>query len=290
MKRLTRIFWFISILVIVVLVAAFHYSSGKMTDTGQVVSIPVIVHLIIDDKKSKCWEVGANDDKNLSTDLIRKELNDLHNDLLLRNRDTSEVLEIYKPIIANPHINFSLDTTYQTNATAGIIRVNNPDNLSWTTISPVINPEKYFNVYIVNNSHSFTSTNHVWGNPSNDAVFLYYCWVGRHYRLLTHETGHWLGLLHLWGTGNGKGNRQSCEVGDGIDDTHPQKNATDGSCDRWPPQVPNQSCDRTLCNYNNYMDYSGQRRMFTKGQVKKIRQNLFHYRTAMAANSAPGAK
>lgn len=285
MKRPQRIILIASISAVVTGIFAFNRSAKVAADDNSIINIPIIVHVIIDDKESECFEPGANEDRNLSLKLIHDELADLHRDFLLLNTDTAEVLGIYKPIIGNPHINFYLDTTYNTNAVAGIIRVNNPNDKGWTDISPVIDPKKYFNVYIVNNTHSYTSTNHVWDKPTDDAVYLYYCWVGRHYRLLTHETGHWLGLLHLWGTGTGKGDRHSCDVGDMIDDTHPQKNATDGACDYWPPKVSDQSCDGTPSNYNNYMDYSGQRRMFTNGQVKKMRENLFQYRRDMVVNS-----
>ncbi len=276
-----------TVLFILIIVKGYSFSQAQ-ANMDEVINIPVIVHVIYDDKDSKCDEPGANQDQNLDRTLILSELKDLHEDFLLLKKDTSEVLALYKPLISNPHINFYLDTTYNTNADRGIIRIHNIHNKNWTKVSPVIDNKRYLNIYIVNYTHSYTSSNHVWDTPNDDAIYLYFCWVGRGYKLLTHEAGHWLGLLHLWGTGTGTGDSESCTVGDGIADTHPQKNATDVACDSIPKPrngVVDQSCDNQPSNYNNFMDYSGARKMFTKGQVDKMRENLFTYRSSLVDNS-----
>lgn len=251
----------------------------------ETIKIPILVHVVYDDNKSKCDEQGANKDQNISKELILAEIADLHKDFLLLNKDTNEVLEQFKPLITNPGIDFYLDTSFNLTGEPGIIRVHNEKNLDWTTASPIIDHQRYLNVYIVNYDHSYTPTNHVWDTPSQDAIFLYFCWVGRKYRLLTHEAGHWLGLLHLWGSGDGKKSKISCKTGDDIDDTPLQQRATNVSCDHCPPTVADQACGTGPSNYNNFMDYSGCRKMFTREQVTRMRDNLFNNRNKMVENS-----
>jgi len=78
-------------------------------------------------------------------------------------------------------------------------------------------------------------------------------------RTLSHETGHWLGLRHIWGDG-------IC-ADDFVSDTPTQKQASSG--------CPNTtlSCDNsTLAMVQNYMDYSNDACMniFTNGQKARM--------------------
>lgn len=256
----------------------------------EIISIPILVHVVYNNRDSKCYKAGANEQQNLARELIVAEIEDLHNDFMLMNTDTMQVLQQYKPLIANAAINFYLDTTYNLNgADRGITRTYSAKRTKWYKDKPVIENKKYLNIYIVNFTHSFSNPE-PWNDSVSDALFLDYCWIGQHYRLLTHEAGHWLGLWHLWGTGSGTGDKNSCSEGDDIGDTHPQKNATHGDCERCPndgrPNPPvDQSCNTAASNYNNFMDYSGCRKMFTIGQVNKMRENLMNHRSQMVLNS-----
>lgn len=75
--------------------------------------------------------------------------------------------------------------------------------------------------------------------------------------VITHEVGHWLGLLHTFQNG--------CSgSGDGIDDTPPTTGGTIylSGCDN-----QDQSCGEPT-NGSNFMDYNHRcKRMFTQGQV-----------------------
>ena len=64
-------------------------------------------------------------------------------------------------------------------------------------------------------------------------------------RTTTHEVGHWLGLLHVWGQGNG-----SCSTDDGISDT-PNQQQSNFFC----PSHPSPSCGNSGDMFMNYMDY-----------------------------------
>ncbi|WP_314513943.1 M43 family zinc metalloprotease [Xanthocytophaga agilis] len=76
-------------------------------------------------------------------------------------------------------------------------------------------------------------------------------------RTLTHETGHWLGLRHIWGDGN-------CAT-DYVDDTPTQQSESRGC------QKGRVSCGTTNM-VENYMDYSDDAcsNIFTRGQKTRM--------------------
>ncbi len=82
-------------------------------------------------------------------------------------------------------------------------------------------------------------------------------------RTLTHEMGHFLGLLHMWGV------KWSCDNDDFCQDTPPVSGATD--CNTHPV-----ACDGTSAMVGNYMDYSGDACMniFTNDQLFRMRTVL----------------
>jgi hypothetical protein len=84
-------------------------------------------------------------------------------------------------------------------------------------------------------------------------------------RTLTHEMGHFLGLLHTFGSHNI--NRQCDEYSDYCEDTPPMSFSTDGC-----PSIRSVACDGRLAMIENYMDYSYDRCMniFTNDQIARM--------------------
>ncbi|MCI4671581.1 MAG: M43 family zinc metalloprotease [Bacteroidia bacterium] len=80
-------------------------------------------------------------------------------------------------------------------------------------------------------------------------------------RTTTHEVGHWLNLLHIWGPGNG-----SCSSDDNIADT-PNSDGPHTNC-----ETGASTCS-TLDMVENYMDYSDDvcMNLFTTGQKNLMR-------------------
>jgi hypothetical protein len=287
----TKLFWTTSLMLLAL-------NTNAQTPT-QHIKIPVIVHILYSDNKTdNTINPQTIDQGNISTNLLNEkiiaELKDLNDDFLSLNQDKSLTLADYKDRIGNPDIEFTLaDTALQEGQPNGIIRIKTNRNhlRQMYKASPIINPSKYLNVYIGRLNASEGSTplpEYLAGD--DDAIHLNFKWVGLHYRLLTHEAGHWLGLLHIYGgDGGSAGNSESCTTGDLVDDTPPQKESTDGGiCIHWPKQ-PGDEYDKScvpgkLANYNNFMDYSGQRVMFTAGQVTRMRDQILKYRPALLKN------
>ena len=90
-------------------------------------------------------------------------------------------------------------------------------------------------------------------------------------KVLTHEIGHYLGLVHIWGDSN------DCITDDDIEDTPLQRNPHFG-CHSYP-----QSDCSVSEMYMNFMDYTDDpcMYMFTKEQVKLMENTLLKVRTGI---------
>jgi hypothetical protein len=246
-------------------------------DDNRVINIPVVFHVLY-----------ANTDQNVPLDSIKAEVANLQKDFMGENADRVQVDPYFKNknLIGTPRVRFYL--AKKSNGEDYVIR--NRKILNFTQLyraSTPLETKKFLNVYIGNlpvGKDGFTLEPQGDGSIT-DVIQLDYASVGGHYRLLTHEAGHWLGLYHVF---EGEKPDYGCEgAGDEINDTPPQKHATDGNCLLCPPNVPVQNCSPgTPSNYNNFMDYSGCRKMFTREQVDTMRATVRRVRTELWAASA----
>lgn len=133
----------------------------------------------------------------------------------------------------------------------------------------------YLNILVARNiggAAGYTYRPSSWGGTS---VYYNSIWMLQNYtgsigtssegtsRTLTHEVGHWLNLKHTWGDGNSPGSASNCDMDDDVADT--------------PNTVGSTYCNfnETTCgpvaNVENYMDYSYCSKMYTPGQVDRMR-------------------
>jgi hypothetical protein len=151
------------------------------------------------------------------------------------------------------------------------------------------NPQKYLNIWVVSNIENFTSgSGFVAGystfpwmaavQPNLDGIIVDYHYVGRSYKVLTHEVGHYLGLYHTF--------EGACNGGDDIDDTPPVMEANYGwdmtlnTCHGDMPDVPDM--------IENYMDYADHSYLFTLQQVQRIRHFVTLYRYSLISPISVG--
>jgi hypothetical protein len=170
------------------------------------------------------------------------------------------------------------------------------------------NPARYLNIWTCNmrypNQVSMTlgfatpptGAPNWFGNVTKDStdvesgVVMHFSVVGRNNPLAIannvegktaiHEIGHYLGLRHIWGDGQGN---NGCNVDDGLFDT-PNARDKNYSCSKSnPPNTCNTGSGDLPDMTENYMDYAldGCAAMFTKQQAFLMRYVLNNFRTGL---------
>jgi len=269
---------------------ARHPSNARPEATT--IIIPIIVHVV-----HKGEAVGTG--RNLSQAQVQSQIDVLNEDYRRkvgsRGYNTS-------PVGADIGIEFCLapvDEQGNPMTEPGIDRIANAQDV-WTreqiesTLKPstIWNSSKFYNVWTLKfggedanllgyaqfpDKSGLSGLNDVGGSDQTDGVVIQYTSFGsaekgtfpimsepyNKGRTLSHETGHWLGLRHIWGDG-------VC-ADDFVADTPPAQGPSRGC------PATKLSCDNvTLLMPQNYMDYSDDACMniFTLGQKARILQVL----------------
>ena len=259
-------------------------SSGR-TMAG-IVTIPIIVHVVNNGEP-----IGSG--LNLSQAQVQSQIEVLNEDMR-RKAGTPGFND--SPVGADIEIEFCLSPVDENGIIMkepGIDRYNG-NKSSWTReeiegslkSTTIWNPNLFYNIWTVKfggtssnllgyaqfpDQSGLGGLNETGGPASTDGVVIQYTSFGsaakgnfpimqapyNKGRTLSHETGHWLGLRHIWGDGN-------C-ADDFVSDTPPAASASSGC------QVGRFSCGGTNM-VENYMDYSNDACMniFTKGQKTRI--------------------
>lgn len=244
------------------------------------VSIPVVVHVLLDDPS-------------LVTDAqIQSQIDVLNRDYNAVNPDISQVPSVWQPIIGNTQIHFCLaQRTPGDEPTNGIVRVKTAPGQSFSILNGAADAKyaatggtdgwdhsKYLNIWVTRLSGNYLGVAAPPGTGyplEQEGVVIQYTAfgttgsVGRVYNLgrtATHEIGHYFGLKHIWGDDNG-----GCTIDDGIADTPLQGDNTYG-CPSFP-KLDNCSPTFPGIMFMNYMDYTDDACMhlFTAGQVDRMR-------------------
>ncbi len=225
----------------------------------------------------------------------------INNDYARTGADVNTISPAFSSLYVDAQIRFALAKKDPNgNCTNGIIR-HNSDNITWDQTNPAYNysgvgtnrwpTNKYLNIYIVDCISGPTNPcpptgSYIGGytylpgsapSTSADAIVMLKSQLAQtNYtdsRTLSHEMGHWLNLSHVFGNNNCTGT--SCGD-DGVTDTPPTK-CHFSTC---PASVGGNTCDASgNANVENIMDYSSCTKMFTQGQVTKMR-------TALTSNTA----
>lgn len=235
-----------------------YIASGNAEKDNDVYIIPVVFHIV--------HQYGP---ENITDEQILDQMRILNRDFRALNADTSEVVDEFKQLIGDVKIEFRLATIDPVgNCTNGIERLVSAETYIGSDGARfnAWDKNRYMNIWVCNvlpgaagyvtgldvaMAHSYTGSIGTSGEYGS--------------RALTHEVGHWLSLPHIWGL-----TAPATECGDeGVDDTPITKGFSPGSI----PCVSKQRvCDVNIVeNHQNYMDYAYCQRMFTLGQVTRMR-------------------
>ena len=263
--------------------------SGKSIN---IITIPVVVHIIYN-----------NASQNISDAQIQSQIAVLNRDYGKQNPDTSKIPSYYSDLAANCGIRFALanvDTNGKT--TTGIVRrktnqqsFSYDDAVKFTTRGgdDGWDRDRYLNIWVTALTSGILGYSSMPGCPKpNDGVVINYTAFGTTGtaaapfnlgRTTTHEIGHWLNLIHVWGDAN-------CGDDD-VQDTPQQSAATYGN-----PSGMIFSCGNTPYGnlYMDYMDFTDDigMHLFTYGQRDRIRTLFapggFRYALLSSNGLAPG--
>lgn len=274
-----------------------HLVQQKKSRSGRtaeaIIRIPVVVHVIHDNRDS--LTIGGQKNSNISVQQIESQIRVLNEDY--RRKEGTNGYNT-NPVGADMEIEFYLaNRNPNGNVSTGIIRryrdksiysINEDlEDISKISYWP---SDRYLNIWVLPDIYSylgygqFPASGSVDGlNPDypnaalTDGIFVGCQYVGttgyladQTYalgRTVTHEVGHWLGLIHTWGD-------EYCGT-DYCDDTPPTEssNSTRFCNDRYSTCVSGQTTRNMI---ENYLDYSPDACMnvFTQDQKNRVRAVL----------------
>ncbi|MEN9302411.1 MAG: hypothetical protein RL264_840 [Bacteroidota bacterium] len=260
------------------------------TNKGVVYTIPVVFHVL--------HNGGI---ENISDAQIMDALAILNRDYRLLNADAQNVQTAFQGMPTDVEVEFRIATKAPNGACfKGITRTLSTATNTGSDGSVQVNAikagndvfqgnwpgNKYLNVFIcaeIGGAAGYTTNPSSWSATSmNNGIWMLHNYVGSFgtssvtaSRALTHEVGHWLNLSHTWGPNNNPGNASSCSSDDGVDDTPNCIGVTSCALNANTCSTDNAywGFDQKD-NVENYMDYSYCSKMFTAGQVERMRTAL----------------
>jgi hypothetical protein len=276
------------------------YTLGRMararaTSTRTVVTIPVVVHVVY-----------KNAADNISEAQIQSQIDALNADYRKRNADISKVPAPFRALAADAKIEFRLAARDQTGSpTNGITRTKSTKSVFTAAKEDIKRRhtgghtawprDQYLNIWVCPKivdpavGELLGYAQFPGGPAATDGVVIATSAFGtkgrarapfNRGRTATHEIGHWLNLLHIWGDDDG-----GCSGSDSVSDTPNQSGPSSGL-----PKFPRVSCNNKPHGdmFMNYMDYTDDPGMFmfTKGQVARMRTTLTGPRASLADSPA----
>lgn len=231
-------------------------------DEDQVFIIPVVIHVL--------WNT---DEQNISDEQVLSQIRVLNEDyrkMLGTNGHNDD------PVGANTNIIFRLasidpdgnPTTGITRTKTDIASFGSDQQIKYTSGGghDIWDSSKYLNLWVCYLGGFLGYAQFPGGPPETDGVVITYKTFGYNSddlnynlgRTTTHEVGHWLNLIHIWGDGG-------CDASDFVDDTPDS-------------DQPNYGCSVGVIHcgsvdmVENYMDYSDDSCMniFTRGQMERM--------------------
>lgn len=268
----------------------FTRNSLGQKGASEVVFIPVVVHVV--------YRTAA---ENISIAQVQSQIDVLNEDFGRTNSDASQTPSQFQGVADDMDIRFCLaqrDPSGQ--ATNGITRTQTDANSfglggavkSENTGGKSAWPsDQYLNIWVCNLSSPLLGFATLPGSaaPGQDGVVIDYTNFGRtgavqapynRGRTGTHEVGHWLNLLHIWG--DDENSSDNCAGSDQVSDT-PNQGGFYLNC----PAANSSSCG-SADMFMNYMDYVDDdcMNLFTRGQKERMFATLNGFRSSI--RTSPG--
>ncbi len=262
--------------------AALYPMAGRSGCTR----IPVVVHVV--------YKTAA---QNISDAQIKSQIDVLNADFRKKNADVSSVPGAFSALADDARITFELAKTAPGGgATTGITRTattvngfSDDDAVKHASSggADAWPADKYLNIWVCQLSGGLLGYAQFPGGPADtDGVVILHSAFGTTGtaaapfnlgRTTTHEIGHWLNLIHIWGD-DGTG----CAGSDFVADTPNQGGPNYGT-----PAFPHVSCSNGPNGdmFMNYMDYVDDAAMvmFSAGQVTRMQATLDGLRSAIGS-------
>lgn len=235
-------------------------TSGKILPEETTVDIKVIVNVL--------YRTPA---ENISLAQIQSQIDVLNEDFSGINKDNILVPAAFQPVTAgNTKIRFILENVVRKSTTMQTWSTNDAMKRSALGGINPTSPLNRLNLWVVNNMGATMGYSQFpGGNVATDGVVIVHKYFGRtgtviapfnKGRTATHEIGHWLNLLHLWGSG-------SCGS-DLVSDT-PDQNGANFNCPGFPKYS---TCgSRSAMMTMNFMDYTNDACMYTFSAGQRAR-------------------
>lgn len=266
-----------------------HRGENNEQNNKTISTMPVIFHIVLPDPT-------------VVTDAqIMAQLDTLNHDYAGINGDSSKIPSYFKSLFGKSGLQFCLvQRTPGGEVSTGIDRVttkqasfnNTTDGVKHSASggTDIWDGTKYYNVWICTLANgivgygTFPDDN----QPDEQGVVIDYrslpggAFAGFNTgKTLTHETGHYFNLYHIWGDDNG-----ACTGTDFVDDTPNQANSTSGCF----TGIRTDACTQTGNGfmYQNYMDYTNDDClvMFTTLQVIRMESAMAVYRSSLLNSNA----
>ncbi len=254
---------------------------GQKTSAA-IITIPVVVHVVY-----------RNANQNISQAQIQSQIDILNEDYSRKNADTINIPAAFKPLLGDMQVRFELAKRDPNgDPTTGITRTS-------TTVNSFVdddavkfnsrgghnawNRDKYLNIWVCPLGGGLLGYAQFPGSgpATTDGVVIGHNYFGRtgtatapfnKGRTATHEVGHWLGLLHIWG------DEPNCSADDSVADT-PQQKGENYNCPTFPLiSGTGASCTAAApgAMFMNYMDYVDDAcmNMFSVGQKNRAQAAL----------------
>jgi hypothetical protein len=250
---------------------------------AEVLTIPIVFHII-----------HQNGEENISDTQVLSALQAINEDFNDQNPNRSDLIAAFQGLEGNTEVTFALPTKDPYgNPTTGINRHYDPnfetgDDIAMKQLYGWPR-DMYLNIYVVKSASGGSSSGFsylppdVVDWPEYDGIVLSHWACGTtgtaiptHYRLISHEAGHWANLYHTWGDTARQGTKRACRQDDYVSDTPNCDGFWGGDADGGPDgcNTAHTSCD-SLDMIQNHMDYSFCPIVFTIEQSARMRAALY---------------